>query len=217
MLQLHYFPVYWRAEPIRMLLNKAKVDFEDIHHTREEWPVVKKEGGFEFAQMPVLFITDAATGVKKQYSQTCAILRYLGKQHGFYPADIEEAWAVDSALDATNDVVLALGRIHYEADEERRKQMTVDFVTGLLTTFLKAMNARLEQNASHGPFLVGSGLTIADFFFGGLLVNVVFNEMNTAGAGMRPVFEQFAWVVKYRNAFQEEFAEYLAARPKRQH
>ena len=215
-MQLHYFPIYGRAEPIRMILAKAKVEFEDVAHDFAEWPTLKVEGGFEFAQMPVLFVTDPATGAKKQYNQTAAILRYLGKKYGFYPDDIEDAWAVDSAVDATNDVIAAMVKIHWEKDEERKKQFTTDFATGVLPVFLKAISARLEHNASRGRFLVGSGLTIADFLFGGLLVNVIFNDVNTAAVGLRPLFEGHEAVIKYRNAFQEELAEYLAARPKRE-
>ena len=144
-MQLHYFPMYGRVEPIRMLLSKAKVEFEDVQHEPfTEWPKFKTEGGLEFAQLPVLFVTDPATGVKKQYNQTGAIMRYLGKKYGFYPADIEDAWAVDSAMDASSDVGAAMAKIHWEPDEDRKKQFTVDLVTGILPTFIKAISARLE-------------------------------------------------------------------------
>ena len=39
MLKLHYFDGYVRAEAIRMLLNHAKVPFEDIRYS---WPDFQK-------------------------------------------------------------------------------------------------------------------------------------------------------------------------------
>ena len=35
--KLIYFPAYGKAEPIRMLLNHAGVQFEDVHINREEF------------------------------------------------------------------------------------------------------------------------------------------------------------------------------------
>lgn len=53
-MKLHYFDAYGRAEPIRMLLNHAKVEFEDHRFGREEWPQVKTELNLEFGQVPML-------------------------------------------------------------------------------------------------------------------------------------------------------------------
>ena len=214
---MHYFPFYGRAEPIRMLFHKAGVtDYEDVIHTFEEWPALKKEGGFEFKAMPVLFITDPATGEKKQYCQTHAILRFLGKKYGYYPEDPEVAYQVDSDMDAWNDLLMAMIKIHWAKDEEAKKAAEIELATGALPTVLGALSARLEKNASRGRFLVGSGLTIADFLFGGMLVNLIFNELNTTQSTVRPIFEQYEQIMKYKEAFCEEFAEYLVTRPKRE-
>ena len=40
-IKLNYFGLYARAEPIRMLLNKANVDFVDNRVTFEQWPALK--------------------------------------------------------------------------------------------------------------------------------------------------------------------------------
>ena len=42
-MKLHYFDLYGRAESIRMLLNHAKVEFEDVLLARESWPEKKVE------------------------------------------------------------------------------------------------------------------------------------------------------------------------------
>ena len=51
-----YFDVYGRAEPLRMLLNHAKVEFEDVRINRPDWPQFKEANAekLEFGQAPVL-------------------------------------------------------------------------------------------------------------------------------------------------------------------
>ena len=55
-LKLVYFDLYGRAEGIRMLLNFAKVEFEDVRIKREDWPQYKQDHAdeLEWGQMPVL-------------------------------------------------------------------------------------------------------------------------------------------------------------------
>ena len=43
-----------RAEPIRMLLTHAQVDFEDERVSFEAFQQMKAEGQLEFGQLPVL-------------------------------------------------------------------------------------------------------------------------------------------------------------------
>ena len=49
-LKLYYFDIFGRAEPIRILLDHAKVPFEDIKFSFAEFPALKEKMGdaFEF-------------------------------------------------------------------------------------------------------------------------------------------------------------------------
>ncbi len=47
-MKVHYFPLYGRAEAIRFLLSAAKVDFENVDYSFEEWGKHKESGKFEF-------------------------------------------------------------------------------------------------------------------------------------------------------------------------
>ena len=54
MMKLYYFDIYGKAEAIRMLLNHAKVEFEDCRISKEEFAKMKEEGKLEFGQLPVV-------------------------------------------------------------------------------------------------------------------------------------------------------------------
>ena len=142
MYKLYYFNLYGRAEPIRILLNHAKIPFEDFRFGFPDWPALK--GKFEFGQVPALEITDAE-GKVTQYTQTVSILRYLAIRHGYYPTDnAEQAWEIDSALDSVSDLVNGLVKIIWENDPEKKLKNATEFFTGPCPVILKAFSNRLE-------------------------------------------------------------------------
>lgn len=57
-IKIHYFDIYGKAEPIRMLLKKAGVQFEDNRHTRETWMPLKESGFSPSGQLPVVELED---------------------------------------------------------------------------------------------------------------------------------------------------------------
>lgn len=131
--KLVYFDVYGRAEPIRMLLWHAKQEFEDIRLTPEDFAKHKEEGKFEFGQVPLLEVDG------KKYVQSHAILRLLGRKHGYYPeADLEAAWKIDSTLDSITDLVGAMLKIKNEP-EETKKASLENFLTNTLPKWLDAI------------------------------------------------------------------------------
>ena len=213
MYKLHYFNFYGRAEPIRMLLTHANIAFEDIRVPFPDWPGVK--GNYEFGQLPVLEITDAEGKVKK-YAQTLSILRYLSIQNGYYPKDnAEQAWEIDSTLDAIYDLVNGLVKIYWEKDLERKAQLSKDFFSGPYTQTLKALAKRLVENNT--KYIAGDKITAADFLFGHFIFSVILNDLREVGGDvdyLKTIFKQFEALVKYADTFRAEFAEYLETRAK---
>ena len=55
----------------------------------------------------------------------------MAGQKAYFAAleDADEAWIVDSTMDATNDVINTLAKAFWEKDEERKKIITIDFLS----------------------------------------------------------------------------------------
>ena len=55
---MYYFNLYGRAEPTRMALWKAGVEFEDKRIGGDDWTAFKETPACKFGQMPVLILED---------------------------------------------------------------------------------------------------------------------------------------------------------------
>ena len=97
--KVYYFDIYGKAEPIRMMLTHAKVEFEDVRFNGEQFKEAKESGKFEFGQVPAFETEDG-----KVLSQSAAILRYVARTNGYYPEDPMDQWFADSTLDALEDL-----------------------------------------------------------------------------------------------------------------
>ncbi|KAI5637802.1 hypothetical protein NE865_09457 [Phthorimaea operculella] len=95
-----YFPVKALGEGPRMLLAYGGQEFEDRRVAPEEWAQYKPHT--PFGQMPVLEIDG------KQYAQSLAIARYLGRKYGLNGADIEEDFEIDQNVEFLNDIRASL-------------------------------------------------------------------------------------------------------------
>lgn len=81
-MDLYFFDHYGRAEQIRMLLNHAKIEYNDMRVTKDKFEQMKADGKLEFCKLPCL------TKDGKIYVESLAIMRYLGSIYGYYPEDI---------------------------------------------------------------------------------------------------------------------------------
>ena len=80
MLNLYYFDVFARAEPIRMMLSHAKIPFNDIRINGETMKTMKEDGTLEYGQVPMLELEDGT-----KLSQSTAIINYVATTYGFQP------------------------------------------------------------------------------------------------------------------------------------
>lgn len=96
---LYYFDAKGRAEPMRILLAHAGVDYTDKRLERKEWGNMKQN--VPNKKLPILEVDDGMSQIK--LGQSGAILRFLGKKQGYYPDDPIAAHKCDYLIDCYND------------------------------------------------------------------------------------------------------------------
>jgi len=204
--KVHYFNGFGRGEALRIALTLAKVEWEDVSYTFETWPEAKATGKFEFGQLPAI----EKDGVF--YSQSGALLRFIGKKHGFYPEDAALAWKVDSFLDSLNDIGVAASKFVWEKDEEVKKNLATAFFEKTLPEWLTIIDKRIANNSSQ-HHIAGDNLTIADIGFGAWASFTAWNDANPNKAALAAEIEKHPHVHAYLTHLKEHtLAEYLANR-----
>ena len=207
-MKLYYFDIYGKGEAARILLHTAKVEYEDVRYSFEEWGSThKKSGKFEFEQLPDLELDG------HMYAQSQAILRLLGKRYGYYPENPIAAWQVDSTLDANADITNASYKYLLENDEEKKKAAQENFVKNVFPQFAAILEKRIAANSSK-HHLVGESLTIADFAIGAQFYSIVLNEASPAHKELTEILNQHPTLKDYiHHLGSHHFKEYLASRP----
>ena len=205
--KITYFGLYGRAEMSRMLLAHAKADWEDERLTQEEFGAKKAAGEYPNGQVPILYHNG------KQMNESVAILRYLGKKLGYYPADDDElCWSADATIYTAGDHMTKLMGPIFTKDFS---EAACETWTGVLKTFVGKMD---KQLAGHGKkFLCGDKLTIADFMVAGTIFSSAGNEISAIPAEWRAKTKEVMGENKAFHAWfdvmKAEMAEHLANRP----
>ena len=144
-----------------------------------------------------------ADGSTTRMSQSTAILRYLGKVHGYYPEDAKTAYQVDRVIDDFNDILGLIYKPHFNKDQD-----PTDIFEKILPKYLKTIEERCASN----EFLVGEKMTIADFAIGQLYTNYLANEnISFAPERWNAVLESFPGFKAWGAKFAEKNAEYLSS------
>lgn len=154
--KLYYFDFHGGAgEPIRNAFRVSKIPFEDVRVKHGDWPELKASDKCIFGQMPLLEIDG------KMFSQSMAILRYVGKITGLYPEDPIESLRVDEFLDSIIDTRSKISQTYALPEIERitaRQKLTESFIK----PHLARIEFRVKNGGSTAGFAVGEKLTIAD-------------------------------------------------------
>ncbi|CAG4942546.1 unnamed protein product [Parnassius apollo] len=153
----YYFNLKSLGESCRLLLAYGGEEFEDQRVSMEEWAKLKPKT--LFGQIPILEIDG------KQYAQSNAICRYLGRKHGLAGSSIEEDLIIDQNVDFLHDIRIKGVMVHYELDEAVKAKKHEEFTKNLYPFMLKKLNEIIEQNNGH---LALGKLTWADFVFAGM-------------------------------------------------
>ncbi|CAL1275161.1 unnamed protein product [Larinioides sclopetarius] len=152
---LGYWELRGRAEPIRYLLYYKKVDFEDKRYTADatgykEWQKDKYSIGLDFPNLPYYIEGNL------KLTQSIAIIRYLGFQHGLIAKTDEQQRRTLVAEQQSVDFREKL-KSFAEGDEYEK--------TGK-EEFLKSVQPMLQQwekFLENRKFIVGDDITYVDF------------------------------------------------------
>ena len=140
-----------RGQPIRVALHAAGIEFEDNRLSFAEFGEMREST--RFSALPVLNIDNEAV------TQSSAILRYVGKMAGLYPADDLQALYCDEVMDAVEDLSHHMGTTFGLQGEELRlaREKLVD---GWLSIFLRGLDELLSRGG--GEYFAANSLTVAD-------------------------------------------------------
>jgi len=208
--KLIYFDLYGRGEPIRMLLNHAGVEFEDKRITNEEFTELRENGTLPSGQVPLW------EDEGRQVNQTAAIMRLLGKQHGYYSMDPAEGYAADWAVDTLADVFqpAVAGKYFLPADqvtEEHIKEVADKF-----GPWLQVLDNRLSE--TDGDYFGGRKMNIGDICLFAFFCSTITNE-HVNSPPLRDAIavklENLSNLTKWHDVMAHEMKDHLAARPAR--
>jgi len=81
----------------------------------------------------------------------------------------------------------------------------------MLPMWIAAFEKRIEANG--GKYIAGTKITIADFAFGSVAFNLLFNEANPHFAEVLPFVKDSKILQKYLNGLREDLKDRLSTRP----
>jgi glutathione S-transferase len=140
-----------RAEPIRIALHAAGIDFDDRRIAFPDFLELQKE--LPFGCVPVLHVDG------EPVTQSNAIARYAGKLAGLYPEDARQALYCDEAMDAIEDINHYLGPT-FGLQGDVLKAAREQVVERRLSVFLPGLARLLARGG--GSYFADHRLTVAD-------------------------------------------------------
>jgi len=195
---LHYFPLYGRGEPIRMLLSHAGIHYNDHLISFQEWPAIKPT-------MPGNVIPCLELVNGKQMGETSAIMRYLAINHGYYPEDPLLAHKSEEILDEFQTLFENVPKPAFVGPEEAAALLPVIF-DDKMPKFLAAIEPHLKAN----KFIGGNKLSFADFFVGGsIYCSCATNPRIYSPEKWAALVAKFPTFRDYGERFKVEMSSYL--------
>eukprot|EP00527_Entomoneis_sp_CCMP2396_P009769 CAMPEP_0198136684 /NCGR_PEP_ID=MMETSP1443-20131203/308_1 /TAXON_ID=186043 /ORGANISM="Entomoneis sp., Strain CCMP2396" /LENGTH=240 /DNA_ID=CAMNT_0043797943 /DNA_START=154 /DNA_END=876 /DNA_ORIENTATION=- len=171
-IKLTYFDIEGAAEPVRLALALAGVDYTDDRLTFADWPTLKP--GTPYGQVPVvtgLFDDDDNGNKPAMKGQSGAMLRYIGSKYSKTLNPIDNLYDVEEAMGVVGDIknswspCLYMGmrpeKYGYAKDYGKTEQgkkliqtMRENWIKEELPTYVKQLEALLELH--EGKWLASS-------------------------------------------------------------
>jgi glutathione S-transferase len=158
-LELLYFPICGRAEPIRLLLAHVGREYTNTAVSMERWPSLKPT--LKFGQIPVLIERDGDR--ETQIPQSMAIMRHLAREHDLYGSNEPERTSCDVLTEKLVEWRNAFNQVAYFPRFAKDKEATAKYMAESLPKERGIFEGLLAESAARGSsFFVGSSLTFVD-------------------------------------------------------
>merc|ERR1712071_149661 len=161
-IKLTYFNVRGRAEPARLILAQAGVEYEDARIEREQWAALKTT--VPMGQLPCIQVEG------KTICQSMAIARYCAKRFGLAGETDLEAALADQAVDAVADLINMFVPVMKEQEADKKAELGKTLKEEKLPAWLNMMEGVLK--AQGGSYFSGNDLTWADILMYNLMSNM---------------------------------------------
>ncbi|RKP34599.1 hypothetical protein BJ085DRAFT_29827 [Dimargaris cristalligena] len=158
--EILYFPITYRAEPVRAILDYGDIEYKSIYPTN--WPAEKSQT--PYGTLPVLKEYESdSTEPSFVLTDSDAIQRYVAARYGLYgtsPADLKTNAQQDAVLGQWKDVMELLISAEYYSPTEEDKAAAFKKLGVAATHLLKKHDELLLRNGT-GHY-VGNKTTLAD-------------------------------------------------------
>ncbi|CAG7630761.1 unnamed protein product, partial [Allacma fusca] len=203
--KLTYFNLAAAAEPIRWAFKVGGVEFEDERLNPADWPKLKKSGRFPGESLPLLEIDGVV------YTQSNAILRYLGNTFGLTGENALDNLTLDQVLDVIGDAKQFFRLWMVENNPEKKQEAREVFVNEKVPLCFRQLQAIITAK-SGGPFILGSKLTFADLY----LATTINNWLGFGHATTAQLTTEYPALGKLKEAVENvpEIKAWLEVRPK---
>merc|ERR1712223_745204 len=150
-IKLTYFGLRGRAEPARLILAHAGVDYEDNRIKKEDWPNLKPKT--TLGTLPTLCYDGVEIG------QSVAIRRFLANEFGLAGKTNLEKARADMIVDCVGDIFAGAVAV-LKAPADKKAELQAKYEKETIPKGLELLEKLLKQNGS--KFFVGNCVTWAD-------------------------------------------------------
>ncbi len=143
------------SEIIRLIFSFAGVSFKDRRFKKDEWIKIKEQIIFE--QLPVLRVNS-----QFKVFPLHAIIRYLAREFNLYGAGKHDHVVIDVVLETARQLQEKVSEIIENSTDH--EQALLQFIAVDSATYLKQLEKLHEIFDRHGPFYLGTNISLADLF-----------------------------------------------------